>query len=169
MPEADHHQDHPDEEPGTSTAKIDKTIDRELGQKKEDNIKRKTTPKIVVLKPPNKDDLPTKTKLKQKQKTGVGKQTKITSMFKSKSNEKNQNISTTHSANTRAKTSTESKDVQSNCSPVGDPKARMISPSTEHSRTLLVKTSPDLDNSKKKSENFLVPENNLFIIPDPND
>ena len=47
--------------------------------------------------------------------------------------------------------------------------ARSISPGTdvEHSRTLLVKTHPDLD--MKSETSLLVPESNLILIPDPND
>ena len=99
----------------------------------------------------------------------VGKQMKITSMFKQ--TEKNNTISKT-SDTTRAKNNNcESEEILSNCSPARDLIARMISPSTdvEHSRSLFDNTIPDLD-SGLKSENILVLlEDNFSLISDPND
>ena len=168
MPVTDH-PNHSEKESRTSDKKAEEKIVQKIDQK-EDNTKKKTTPRKVVLKPPNKDEKPTKKT--RKLKVEVEQRTKITSMFKPvEKNIHHNNIPATSSADTRAKTNEESKDVQSNCSPVGDLMARSISPGTdvEHSRTLLVKTHPDLDNKMKSETYLVVPENNLILIPDPND
>ena len=100
----------------------------------------------------------------------VGKQTKITSMFKQ--TEKNNTISTTSKTTTRAKNNNcESEEILSNCSPARDLIAQMISPSTdvEHSRSLFENTAPDLDSKLKSENNLVLPEDNLSLISDPND
>ena len=173
MPETENQQNHPNNPEGelrTSYTWVDRKIENKNKNnldKKEDNINKKTTLKKVVLKPPSKEEKPVKKPRKPK-KLEVEQKTKITSLFKSV--EKNDNIPSTSSADTCARISNVSEDVQSDCSPAGDQKARLISHSTdvEPSRSLLVKTHPDLE--MKSENNYLVlPENNSSLIHDPND